>query len=136
MDKISKEKRILIAEDSPEWQRFHTSLLKSYKTQLDFIVVSSARDALTMIEKNIKTPYDLILTDLQMETEFLPEFAGEWLVKQIKNISEYKNVPVIIISAAYNIGFIAERLGAESLSKRSLVNNPDSYFLMLDEKLL
>ena len=71
-----------------------------------------------------------------METDFLPQFAGEWLVKEIKNISCYTNVPVVIVSATYNIGFIAHTLGVDYLSKRSLVNNPDSYFLMLDEKLL
>ena len=129
-------KRILIAEDSREWQKFHSELLKSYeKEKLDFIISDNAKDALKLVQDNIKHPYDLILTDLQMETDFLPEFAGEWLVKQIRGYSEYKNTPIVIISATYNIGFIAHSLGVNYLSKRSLVNNPDTYFLMLEENL-
>ncbi len=134
MDKILK--RILIAEDTPEWQKFHSSLLKNYdKAVLDFVITDCAKDAKDILEKNIKNPFDLILTDLQMETDFHPQFAGEWLVGEIKNMKEYVKTPVVIISATYNISFIAHNLGVDYLSKRSLVNNPDTYFLMLDEKL-
>lgn len=130
-------KRILIAEDSSEWQRFHAEQLRSYnKLNLEFDIASSARDALELAQQNINNPYDLILSDLQMETEFLPEFAGEWFVKNLKNIKEYENTPVVLISAAYNIAFIASSLGVDYLSKRSIVSSPLSYFFMLDEHLL
>lgn len=129
-------KRILIAEDSSEWQKFHSALLKEYnKAKLEFIITDNAKDALNLVVENIKNPFDLVLTDLQMETDFLPDFAGEWLVKQIQGCNEYKNIPVVIISATYNIGFIAHNLGVKYLSKRSLVSNPNTYFLMLDENL-
>ena len=130
-------KRILIAEDSSEWQRFHAEQLRSYnKLNLEFDIASSARDALELAQQNINNPYDLILSDLQMETEFLPEFAGEWFVKNLKNIKEYENTPVVLISASYNIAFIASSLGVDYLSKRSIVSSPLSYFFMLDEHLL
>ncbi len=130
-------KRILIAEDSSEWQRFHAEQLRSYnKLNLEFDIASSARDALELAQQNINNPYDLILSDLQMETEFLPEFAGEWFVKNLKNIKEYENTPVVLISATYNIAFIASSLGVDYLSKRSIVSSPLSYFFMLDEHLL
>ncbi len=132
-----KAKRILIVEDSLEWQKVHITLLHAYsRIPLDVEIASNARDGLKYIEENLKTPFDLILTDLQMETDFHPEFAGEWLVKQIKQIKEYKNVPIVIISATYNIDFIASSLGVDSLSKRSLINNSNNYNLMLDEQLL
>ena len=129
-------KRILIAEDTPEWQKFHTALLKNYdKAVLDFVITDCAKDAKKILINNKENPFDLILTDLQMEADFQPDFAGEWLVKEIKNIKEYSKTPIVIISATYNIGFIAYNLSVDYLSKRSLVNNPDSYYLMLDEKL-
>ena len=129
-------KKILIAEDTPEWQKFHAALLKNYdKAVLNFVITDSAKDAKEILIKNKEKPFDLILTDLQMETDFQPEFAGEWLVKEIKSIKEYSKTPIVIISATYNIGFIAYNLGIDYLSKRSLVNNQDSYYLMLDEKL-
>ena len=132
-----QNKRILIAEDSSEWQRFHAEQLRSYnKLNLEFDIASSARDALELAQQNINNPYDLILSDLQMETEFLPEFAGEWFVKNLKNIKEYENTPVVLISATYNIAFIASSLGVDYLSKRSIVSSPLSYFFMLDEHLL
>ena len=50
-------------------------------------------------------------------------------------MSEYKNVPIVIVSATYNISFIAANLGVKYLSKRSLLNSADTYFFMLDENL-
>ena len=129
-------KRILVAEDNSEWQRFHKSLLENYdKAQVEYRIASSAKEALDIAIKNIDTPFDLILSDLQMESDYLPDFAGEWFIKNLKRIDVYKNVPTIIVSAAYNIAFIASNLGIGYLSKRSLVSNPSSYYFMLDEKL-
>ena len=129
-------KRILIAEDSSEWQRFHSFLLKNYdKYELDFNICNNAKDALILVQESLDNPYDLIITDLQMETDFSPEFAGEWLVKQIKTFKQYSDIPVVIVSATYNIAFIAHNLGVNYLSKRTLVNNPDSYYFMLDENI-
>lgn len=130
-------KRILIAEDTPQWQRFHSSLLKTYdKVQIEFDMASNAREALELAQKSVDNPYDLIVSDLQMESDFHPLMAGEWFVKEVKNMSQYAKTPVIIVSAAYNIGFIAHALGAGYLSKRTLVSNPDAYYFMLDENLL
>lgn len=130
-------KRILIAEDTPQWQSFHSSMLKNYeKLHLEFDIASNAKEALELAQNSVSTPYDIILSDLQMESDFLPMMAGEWFVRQIKNIPAYVKTPVIIISAAYNIAFIAHTLSAGYLSKRSIVNIPDSYYLMLDENLL
>ena len=131
-----KKVKILVAEDSIEWQRAHKDLLNSYdKAHIAFDIANSARDAIELAEKNIEAPYDIIITDLQMETEFLPEFAGEWLIKKIKDINVYKNTPVIIVSATYNIAFIASRLGVRYLSKRTLVHNTQAYYYLIDEIL-
>ena len=129
-------KRILIAEDSLEWQRFHKTLLDGYdKGSLEYTIASCAKDALDIVIQNTTKHFDLVISDLQMESDFLPEFAGEWFVNNLKNINEYKTVPIVIISAVYNIAFVASNLGTDYLSKRSLVSNPQSYYLMLDEKL-
>lgn len=137
MKNLVETKRILIVEDSLEWQKVHITLLHAYsRIPLNIEIASSAREGLNFIEQTKNNPYDLILTDLQMETDFHPEFAGEWFIKQVKQVEEYKSVPIVIISATYNIDFIASKLGVESLSKRSLINNSNSYNLMLDEQLL
>ena len=137
MKNLIETKRILIVEDSLEWQKVHITLLHAYsRIPLNVEIASSAKEGLKYVEETKKNPFDLILTDLQMETDFHPEFAGEWFVKQVKQVNEYKNVPIVIISATYNIDFIASRLGVNSLSKRSLINNSNSYNLMLDEQIL
>lgn len=134
MDK--RVKRVLIAEDSIQWQNFHKSLLHNYdKFEIEYVVASSAREALDIVETTIEEPFDIVLSDLQMESDFLPDFAGEWFVKNLKNISVYRNKPIVLVSAAYNISFIAMNLDVKYLSKRTLVNNPDTYYFMLDENL-
>lgn|SRR5574344_113578 len=134
MEKLTKN--ILIAEDSYQWQKCHESLLNQYdKYNISYTLKDSAREALWELESDKDKKYDLIITDLQMESDFLPDFAGEWFIKQIKNNIKYQNTNIVIVSATYNIGFISNVLGVNYLSKRSLVSNPDSYFMMLDENL-
>lgn len=126
-------KRTLIAEDCMEWQKFHTTSLKSYNNgfQMDFYLGVNARDALRVAQEQIHDPFDLIITDLQMESDFLPEYAGEWLIKELRTFKEYKNTPIVIVSAAYNISFIATALGCDYLSKRTLTIYPQRYEEML-----
>lgn len=129
-------KRALVAEDLSEWQKFHIVGLKSYdRCQMDFYIADNARAALKIAEEQKEDSFDVIITDLQMETEFEPEYAGEWLIKQLKQMKEYKDVPVIIVSAAYNIEFVANSLGCYSYSKRYLSFDPYRYDDMLDEVL-
>ena len=47
---------------------------------------------------------------MQMESDFLPFYAGEWFIKQIKFFNEYKNTKIIIISATSNIRQIAKNI--------------------------
>ena len=135
MDRIKK--RILIAEDTYSWQRFHIDLLRKYDNfEIELFVADSARQALDFVYENINNPFDLVFTDLQMESDFLPKMAGEWFVEQLLSFDKYKKIPIVIVSAAYNISFIADNLGVNYLSKRTLINSPDSYYFLLDEKLL
>ena len=128
-----KKIRILVAEDTLGWQKFHSSMLKNYENaDLDFVITDCARDALQLSWENL----DIIITDLQMENDFHPKFAGEWFVEELKQLQAYNNKPIIIVSATYNIEFVAQSLGVDFISKRSLVNNPDVYYLKLDEYII
>ena len=70
-----------------------------------------------------------------METDFEPEHAGEWLVRNIKDIPKYKNTNILIVSASYDIRFIAEKYNVDYLSKPSFVNAPLTYELKIRELL-
>lgn len=117
-------KRILIVDDTKSWLLFHKDLIyQLYGDLFEITLADSANEALRIIKHNINTPFALILTDLQMEMDYEPQLAGEWLIENIKNIYGYSAVPIVIISAMYNIEHIAKNLNVECISKKLLINN-------------
>lgn len=119
-------KRILIVDDVPGWVRFHEQNIRHLNIQnIEIDTANSAREALSKLEGSIDNPYDVIFTDLQMESDFLPKYAGEWLIEQIKTFKEYNSTKIVIISASPNIRIIAERNQVLYLSK-TIARNADS----------
>lgn len=118
------DKRILIVDDTKAWRMFHIDLIEQlYGDTFEITVASSASEALNIIKHNTRTPFYIILTDLQMEPDYEPKLAGEWLVEQIKQIREYSSSKIIIVSAMYNIEYIAKKLEVECISKNILIGN-------------
>lgn len=95
----------------------------------------SARSGYDMIYNNLKNPYSLIITDLQMEMDFEPKLAGEWFVEQIQNMKEYASTPIIMISAMYNIRQIAQNYNVNCLPKATAARDLTAYKLAMDELL-
>ena len=119
-------KRILIVDDVPGWVRFHEQNIRHLNIpNIEIDTANSAREALSKLEVSIDNPYDVIFTDLQMESDFLPKYAGEWLIEQIKTFKEYTSTKIVIISASPNIRIIAERNQVLYLSK-TIARNADS----------
>lgn len=110
--------RILIADDVPGWVRFHQNNLEYLNIEnLEIETANSANEALAKIEVSVDNPYDVIFTDMQMESNYLPKLAGEWLIEQIQMFKEYNNTKIVIISASPNIELIAKKYGVSYLSK-------------------
>lgn len=131
-----ENKKILIVDDSKGWLDYHCSALKEiYGEKFIFDIADSARKGYDMVYNNLKTPYTLIISDLQMEWDFEPKLAGEWFIEQVKKLKDYKNVPIIIISATYNIKNIANRLEVYCLPKATAARDLLAYKLALDEVL-
>ncbi len=119
-------KRILIVDDIPGWVRFHEQNIRHLNIpNIEIDTANSAREALSKLEVSIDNPYDVIFTDLQMESDFLPKYAGEWLIEQIKTFKAYNSTKIVIISASPNIRIIAERNQVLYLSK-TIARNADS----------
>lgn len=119
-------KRILIVDDVSGWVRFHEQNIRHLNIpNIEIDTANSAREALSKLEVSIDNPYDVIFTDLQMESDFLPKYAGEWLIEQIKTFKEYNSTKIVIISASPNIRIIAERNQVLYLSK-TIARNADS----------
>ena len=121
-------KKVLIVDDVRGWREQHLLILEELLgSEAIFDLASSAREAYDYVYNNINEPYDLILTDLQMEEDFSPKYAGEWFVEQVKLLKQYNATRIVIISATYNIGLIAEGLGVRYLSKSTASKFPQSY---------
>jgi CheY-like chemotaxis protein len=115
-------KKVLIVDDSTNWLDYHAFALREnfdVSTRHDFTITraNSARRGYEQVVLNIDEPFDTILVDMQMETEFFPLYAGEWLIKQIQFHTEYENSRIFIISATSNIRQIAEKYGVDYIPK-------------------
>lgn len=122
--------RILIVDDSSGWRRYHYETIEKIFENEEIIIktADSASKGYDEIMFSTKEPYDLIITDLQMESDFAPMIAGEWLVRQIQNFTQYKNSQILIVSGMYNIEMTAKLLGVEYLPKRLLVTGSEMVF--------
>ena len=117
-------KRILIVDDVPGWIRFHKNNIEYLNIQdLEIDTADCAKKALDKIEASIDSPYSTIFTDLQMESDFLPKLAGEWLIEQIRTYKYYNNSKIVIISASPSIQKIAERNNVLYLPKITARNS-------------
>ncbi len=117
------KKRILIVDDSEKWVQYHkTALSMLFKDNFIIETANSAREGVDKLMFSLNEPYDIILTDMQMEPDFLPLLAGEWFIKQIQMFKEYKNTKVVIISASPDIKSIAEKYGVDYIPKYNCRN--------------
>ncbi len=120
-------KRVLLVDDVPGWVRFHRTNIEYLNIpDLEINEAFSAKEGLAKIESAIDNPYCAIFTDLQMESDFLPYQAGEWLVRQIKTYDKYyKDTKIVIVSASPIIELIAKRNDASFIPK-TVIRNADA----------
>ncbi len=113
-------KKILVVDDSPSWVRHHIFNIKYVlgENNAEILTANSAKEGDNVLSMNIDKPFDIIFTDMQMEPDFLPLNAGEWLIKQIQFYPEYKDTKIVIISASPRIDKIAEKYGVDFIPKR------------------
>lgn len=130
-------KKILVVDDTKTWLHFHTELINSfYADKFEIYTCSSAREALKVLHEHLNPVFDIIITDMQMEQSYLPLLAGEWLVQNLRMIKEYKNVPVITISAMNDLIERAKRLKIDCISKARLVNNKLLFKYMIEKSVV
>lgn len=112
--------KFLVVDDSPSWVRHHAFNIKYIlgEENVEILTAYSAREADQILSANIDAPFDFIFTDMQMETDFLPLNAGEWVIKQAQFYPEYKNTRIVIISASPVIDKLAEKYNVEFIPKR------------------
>lgn len=120
-------KKILIVDDIKGWRDYHSSRVTEILGECSITIAESAREGYDKLLESNNDPFDIIITDMQMENDFEPKYAGEWFIEQIKTLKNYSKTNIIIISAAYNIQTIAQNHGTKYLRKQTARNFPDSY---------
>ncbi len=110
--------KILIVDDSEKWVLYHRFAIRQlFGVDVEIATANSAKEGVDSLIFNADTPFDLILTDMQMEPDYLPMMAGEWFIEQIKMFKKYDNSVIVIVSAASDIKHIAEKYGVQYLPK-------------------
>lgn len=124
--------KVLIVDDVKGWRDYHSNIIKELFLNAEILTADSARSGYDLLLAHNDMPFDIILTDMQMENDFEPKYAGEWFVEQIKTFKNYSGTRIVIISAAYNIKHIAEMLNVDCIPKATAKNFPDSYLFLRD----
>lgn len=104
--------KILVVEDDPSVQRALQAILENHHFQVK--PVSSAEDALGSMES---FGPELILLDLM-----LPGLSGNDFLKELKQNPDWKDIPVVVLTAADS----EERSEARLLGAHSVVSKPFS----------
>lgn len=119
-------KNILIVDDVKGWRDFNTNVM--HELFGDDVNIDTAESATMAYDFLLQAkPYDIILTDLQMEDSYSPKYAGEWLVEQIKTFNRYNSTKIVMISAAYNIRHIADNLEVNCIPKSTALKCLSAY---------
>lgn len=127
-------KKILIVDDSKGWLDYHVGALKHiYNDEFILETAVSGQEGYDKVYNNLKEPYALIISDLQMELSYEPKHAGEWFIEQVKKLKEYRNTPIIIMSASYNIRSIAKKLEVDYLPKATAARDLEAYKAAIEE---
>lgn len=111
-------KRFLIVDDQAGWRNHNSNAVYHIIGDEAYIEkASSAQEGYSKLLESKNNPYDYLLTDMQMESDYAPLMAGEWLIEQVQNLSFSYKTKIIIISASPMIRYIAERYGVDYISK-------------------
>ena len=121
-------KRILIVDDQAGWRNFNSnSIFKVLGENTDIITASCAKEGYSKLLESKENAYDYMITDMQMEGDFAPKLAGEWLIEQAQNLSFCYKTKIIIISAAPGIRQIAESYGVDYIPKSVAVTSLEPF---------
>ena len=82
--------KIIVVDDFSTMRR----ILKNILQQLGFTNVSEADDGTTALEMLKKTNFDLIISDWHM-----PQMSGLDLLKAVRGMEDYKNIPFLLVTA-------------------------------------
>lgn len=84
--------KVLIVDDSSTTRQIEKTIF-----EVEGYLVDTATDGIDALEKLNDKHYDIIVTDISM-----PRMDGAILLSNIRRIPQYENIPVIVVSGAYD----------------------------------
>jgi CheY-like chemotaxis protein len=91
--------KILAVDDDPIFLNILTAALQNLG-HLDVTTAISARDAFSILSKNLDT-YDCLLLDIQM-----PEIDGVQLCQAVRTLEAYRQTPIVMVTAMSDKSFV------------------------------
>ena len=85
----SAGKRILVVDDSLNTREIEKSILEAHGYEVDL-----AADGVEGLAMALETPYDMVVTDLDM-----PRMDGFALVERLRNESDHAHTPIVIVTS-------------------------------------
>jgi len=127
------KKKVLIVDDTLSWLKFNENLVETFFPKMfDITTANSAWEARMTAVDNLDMPFDVVLTDLQMENYDGETLAGEWLIQQLRAFKEYNKTKFLIISGMSTIKNIAEKNNCAFISKPRLVSNNNALRMVFE----
>jgi len=108
-----KSKGILLVDDDTDDQEFFIDALSELENVNLHGVANNGREALDMLTNSISLP-DLIFMDFNM-----PLMNGIECLSEIVNIPRIRDIPVIMLSGAFEQAALSLKLGAKGFIKKS-----------------
>ena len=118
-------KKILIADDIKGWRDYNSNIMEELFEDAQIVMADCAKQAYDILLTG--QDFDIIITDLQMEDDFMPKLAGEWLIEQIRTFNRYINTKIVIISAFYNARHIADVMNVKCIPKSTALKCMSAY---------
>ncbi len=87
-----KENRVLVVDDSYTTRQIEKTILET-----EGYIVETANDGIEALERLKMKHYDAIVTDIKM-----PRMDGFVLIENIKRLSGYESVPIVVVSSVYD----------------------------------
>ncbi len=111
LSKISKQLRVLLAEDTPVYQAILTSYLEKAGTSVS--VAANGEEAWRMLQAD---PYDVLITDLMM-----PQLDGSGLVSRIRTSDKLSDLPILeVISGGVSDSALERKISGVNASVSKL----------------
>ena len=120
--------RVLVVDDQAGWRKHNANaVFDILGKDIVLDIASCAAEGYEKLLESKDNPYDYLLTDMQMESDYAPKMAGEWLIEQAQVLSFCYRTKIIIISAAPRIRLIAENYGVFYIPKSVAAVSAEAY---------